>query len=69
MAAQTKMIILTADEDIIRKFSLHKNKNTHIIDLDDVKRIASNEKDNKNIINLAFLAELSKSVCILLWMT
>jgi hypothetical protein len=66
MARQAKMIILTADEDIIRKFSLNKNKNTRIIDLDDVKKIASNEKDNTNMINLAFLAELSKSVCILL---
>jgi hypothetical protein len=66
MARQAKMIILTADEDIIRQFSFDKNKNTRIIDLDDLKKIASNEKDNKNIINLAFLAELSKSVCILL---
>jgi hypothetical protein len=66
MARQAKMIILTADEDIIRKFSFDKNKNTRIIDLDDLKKIASNEKDNTNMINLAFLAELSKSVCILL---
>jgi hypothetical protein len=38
MAAQTKMIIITSDEDIIRQFSLNKTKNIHIIDLDNDER-------------------------------
>jgi hypothetical protein len=66
MAAQTKMIIITADEDIIRKFSLNKNKNTHIIDLDDGKQITSNDREDNIIMNLAFLAKLSESVRIFL---
>ncbi len=64
MAAQTKMIIITADEDIIRKFSFNKNKNTHIIDLDDAKQMISNEREDNIIMNLAFLAKLSESVRI-----
>lgn len=32
MAGQTKMIIITSDEDIIRQFAFNKNLNTHIID-------------------------------------
>jgi hypothetical protein len=64
MAAQTKMIIITADEDIIRQFSLNKNKNTHIIDLDDAKQMTSNEREDNIIMNLAFLAKLSESVRI-----
>jgi len=66
MAAQTKMIIITADEDIIRQFSLNKNRNTHIIDLDDAKQITSNEREDNIIMNLAFLAKLSESVRIFL---
>jgi hypothetical protein len=64
MADQTKMIIITSDEDIIRQFSLNKTKNTHIIDLDDDKQVTSIAKTNNNIINMALLAELSQLVCI-----
>jgi hypothetical protein len=66
MAGQTKMIIITSNEDIIRQFSFNKTKNTHIIDLDDQKQITSNQTDDNIIMNLAFLAELSKRVRIFL---
>jgi hypothetical protein len=67
MAGQTKMIIITSNEDIIRQFSFNKtNKNTHIIDLDDQKQITSNQTDDNIIMNLAFLAELAKLVRIFL---
>jgi hypothetical protein len=56
MASETTMIIITSNEDIIRQFSSQKPINTQIINL--------NNTDN-NIINLAFLAELSQPVCIL----
>ncbi len=65
MATATKMIIITSNEDIIRQFSSQKIKDTHIIDLDTDKQMSSIGSDNNNIINLAFLAELSKPVCIL----
>jgi hypothetical protein len=62
MARQTKMIIITSDEDIIRQFSFNKTKNTQIIDLDNGNQVISTEKDNKNIINLNLLAQLSELV-------
>jgi hypothetical protein len=65
MTGQTKMIIITSDEDIIRQFSFNKTKNTHIIDLDNDKQQTSTETDGNNIINMALLAELSKLVCII----
>lgn len=34
MASQTKMIIITTDEHIIRQFASNKNENTHIISID-----------------------------------
>jgi len=34
MADETKVIIITTNEDIIRQFTLNKTTNTHIIDLD-----------------------------------
>jgi hypothetical protein len=64
MAAQTKMIIITSNEDIIRQFSLNKTTNTHIVDLDNNQQVTSIAKDNNNIINLALLAELSELVRI-----
>ncbi len=62
MTGQTKMIIITSDEDIIRQFSFNKGKNTHVIDLDNNKQMLSNETDDNNMVNLALLAELSKLV-------
>jgi hypothetical protein len=58
MAGQTKMIIITSDEDVIRRFSL--NKNTQIIDLDNDTLMTSTTKD----IDLNFLAQLSELVRI-----
>lgn len=65
MAANTKMVIITSNEDLMRHFSLHKVANTHIIDLDNAKREASTEADQNDTVNLASLAELSENVCIL----
>jgi len=64
MADKTKIIVITSNEDIIHQFSSNKTKNTHIIDLDDDEQITAMTKDNNNIINLAFLAELSETVRI-----
>ncbi len=64
MAGQTKMIIITADEDIIRRFSFNKTQNTHIIDLDNDNQVISTEKDNKKIINFNLLGQLSELVRI-----
>jgi hypothetical protein len=61
---QTKMIIITSNEDVIRQFSLNNTTNTHVIDLDNDKQATSIAKDNNNIINMALLAELSQLVCI-----
>ncbi len=65
MAGQTKMILITSDEDIIRQFSLDKTKNTYIIDLHNDNQVTSSTEDNNNISNLAFFAGLSQLVCIL----
>jgi hypothetical protein len=60
MASETTMIIITSNEDIIRQFSSQKPINTQIINLNNTIQTIDN-----NIINLAFLAELSQPVCIL----
>lgn len=63
MFAQTKMIIITTDEDIIRQFSRNKSTHTQIIDLDgDSEQISSTNNTTDGIINLPFLAELSELV-------
>jgi hypothetical protein len=64
MASQTKMIIITSDEDIIRQLSFNKTKNTQIIDLDNGDQVISTAKDNNNTTNLNLLAQLSGIVCI-----
>jgi hypothetical protein len=64
MAGQTKMIIITSNEDIIRQFSSNKNKNTQIIDLDDDQKVTSIIKDNNDRVSSALLAELSELVSI-----
>jgi hypothetical protein len=65
MAGETKMIIITSNEDLIQQLSTKKTTNTHIIDLDDEKQVTAMTKDNNNMINLALLAELSEIVRIL----
>jgi hypothetical protein len=64
MMTETKMIIITSNEDIIRQFSFNKTTNTHIIDLDNNKQMVPIEKDSNNSVNLAFFAGLSELVCI-----
>jgi len=61
MARQTKMIIITSNDDVIRQLSSNKSINTHIIDLGNTNQTTTTSEHNNNIINLAFLAEL---VCI-----
>lgn len=39
---QTKMIIITSDEDVIRHFVLNHDKDTHIIDMKDNNTISLN---------------------------
>lgn len=63
MATQTKMIIITSDEDLIRQFSSTKSKNTRIIDLEDDQLDQSIDTNNRTLVNMALLAELSKLVC------
>lgn len=63
MATQTKMIIITSDEDLIRQFSSTKSKNTHVIDLEDDRLDQSIDTNNRTLVNMALLAELSKLVC------
>jgi hypothetical protein len=64
MAGETKMIIITSNEDFVRRLDVIKTKNTQIIDLDNAKEVTLTANDNNNIINLGFLAELSEPVCI-----
>jgi len=65
MSSQTKMIIITSNEDIIQQLSFNKTKNTHIIDLDKNNQINLNGKDDNHIIDLNLLAQLSELVRIL----
>ncbi|CAF1078475.1 unnamed protein product [Adineta steineri] len=60
MTGETKMIIITSNEDIIRQFSLNKPKHTHIVDLDNNKQVTSMNNNDNNIMNLAILTELSE---------
>ncbi len=67
MARQTKMIIITSNDDIIRQLSSNKSINTHIIDLGNTEQTTTISEHNNNIIiNSAFLAELSELVRILM---
>ncbi|CAF0800581.1 unnamed protein product [Adineta steineri] len=60
MAGETKMIIITSNEDVIRQFSLNKPKNTQIVDLDNNKQLTSINNNDNNIMDLAILTELSE---------
>jgi hypothetical protein len=64
MAGQTKMIIITSNEDLIRQFCANKTTNTQIIELDHDKQVAAMTSDDNNVINLSLLAELSELVRI-----
>ena len=65
MASQTKMIIITSDEDVIRQFSHHQTDKIHIIDYDHLKQTPSEQNNDNILTTLARLAELPESVCIL----
>ncbi len=66
MAEQTKMIIITSNDDVIRQLSSNKSIKTHIIDLGNTNQTTISEHNNNIIINSAFLAELSELVRILM---
>ncbi len=61
MSSQTKVIIITTDEDIIRQFAFNKNESTHIINAGDNnnKQMTSIETNSNNSINLNYLPELT----------
>lgn len=61
---QTKMIIITSNEDLIQQFSLNQSDNTRIIDLDENNSAST---DNNNLVDLNFLVQLSEYVCIYLF--
>ena len=65
MAGQTKLILITSNEEIIRQISLHKTKNTQIIDLDNVEQSRSNGTTDGIVLNMSFLSQLSQTVRIL----
>ncbi len=64
MAGQTKMIIITSNEDLIRQFCANKTTNTQIIELDHDKQATAMAEDDNNITKLAFLARSSELVRI-----
>lgn len=65
MSNQTKMIIITSNEDLIDQLSLNKAaKDIRIIDLDANKTTTSMSKVNNNLLDLTFLAQFSELVCI-----
>jgi len=64
MAGQTKMIIITSNEDLIQQLLTNNTTNRKIIDFDHDKQIAAMASHDNNAINLSFLAELSELVRI-----
>ena len=60
-SGQTKIIIITSNEDIIQQFSSNTTNYTHIIDLDQNEQATGMDP---SMINLAFFAQLSGVVCI-----
>lgn len=60
-SGQTKIIIITSNEDIIQQFSSNTTTHTHIIDLD---QNAQATGIDPSMINLAFFAQLPGLVCI-----
>ena len=63
MAAKTKMIIITSDEDLIKQLSTKNNQNTSVINLDDHGQAITTDNQN-NASNVAILTGLSQFVRI-----
>ena len=56
MSGETKMIIITSDEDIIRQFAFNTNQNTHIIPLESNNgKIIEIGQNGNSTINLNFV--------------
>lgn len=62
MVSQTKMVIITSNEDLIRQFASKPSDKTRIIELDDDVDLTALANDRNNLIDLAFLAQLSELV-------
>ena len=62
MTTQTKVMIVTTDEDFIRLISSAKQLNTTIVDLDKNNQSTSTNNHNATIIDLAILAQLFNKV-------
>lgn len=65
MSNQTKMIIITSNEDLIHQLSSNNCKDTRVINLDENNSIPSISKNNNNLFDLTFLAQLSELVCFI----
>ncbi|UJR08026.1 hypothetical protein I4U23_012303 [Adineta vaga] len=60
MAGQTKLIIVTSNEDLIRQITFNKSLNTHIIDLDNNQQ-SSSLLTTGNDMNMTILDKLFES--------
>ena len=49
MAGQTKLIIITSDENIIQQFSFNSTNNTQIIHLNNIKQTKSNQLTKRSL--------------------
>ena len=68
MPGQTKLIIVTANEDLIRQIAFNTSLQAQVIDLDNKQQPSSTTTTTMNSkdINMAILAKLFQPVCITL---
>jgi hypothetical protein len=66
MISQTKMLIITSNEDLINEVSTKNCQDTRIINLGENNSTPSISKDNNNLFDLNILAQLSELVCFTL---
>jgi hypothetical protein len=65
MINQTKMLIITSNEDLIHEVSTKNCQDTRIINLGENNSTPSISKDNNNLFDLNILAQLSELVCFI----
>jgi len=66
MISQTKMLIITSNEDLIHEVSTKNCQDTRIINLGENNSTPSIPNDNNNLFDLNILAQLSELVCFIL---
>jgi len=66
MISQTKMLIITSNEDLINEVSTKNCQDTRIINLGENNSTPSIPNDNNNLFDLNILAQLSELVCFIL---